>query len=110
MNFQNPKKKRFPLFWLIIALLLIAYPVYFIIYGMTYTPDPDAFISMNGEGLALLLAIIFLLPYLAALALTVLVREIILFVRKKTSRRRLITAIVITAVITVGTVIFLSFT
>ena len=103
-------KKRISIFWLIMALLIIAYPIYFLIYGLTYTPDPDAFISMNGEGLALLLAIIFALPFLGVLSIAVLVREIVLYARRKTSLKRFVTVSSITIVIVIGAVIFLCFT
>ena len=103
-------KKQMPLFWIILILLVIAYPLFFFLYGISVPEDPDAFISISGEAVALILAILFALPFLGVLSLAVLVREIVLYARRKTSVKRFVTVSSITIVIVIGAVIFLCFT
>jgi len=105
-------KKKIPfwrcIFWIVLAIFIIAYPLYWYIEIATTVPDPDQFIDPTG--ITIVVAIVLSLFYYGALWLATLIYEIILYATKKITKRKfLITlGILFGILVTVGGYLLIS--
>lgn len=104
------KNKKFPLravFWIIIAILVVAYPLFWLVEIATIPENPDQFIDPTALSIAV--AIIIGVYYYAALWLASLIYEIILLATKRITKRSFFIAlgILFSILIMIGTVILL---
>ena len=90
------------IFWIILAILIIVYPLYWHIEIATAVTNPDQ--NLDPTGLSIAVAIILGIFYYGALWLSALIYEIILFATKKITKRSFLTAlgILFGLLITVG--------
>ena len=103
------KKRKFPWFWLVFALLIVAYPLYWWISAATTVPNPDATVQLDPYGLSLFLGIIIAPVYVGALLFLVLLYETLLFALKKTSKKRFITVASILGTLVLAAAIYFIF-
>ncbi len=106
MKTRTPFRRM--IFWIVLALLVVAYPLYWHIEIATTVVDPDQFLDPTGITIAV--AIILGFFYYGALWLAALIYESILFATKKISKRKFLISlgVLLGVLITVGSYLLVS--